>query len=96
MKIRISAPARKDLEAIWRYTDEHWGPRQADRYIDTLLMRLQWLIANPALWRARDDLRADVFAHLEQQHWLYFSATNGELVLLRVLHERMDPARHGI
>jgi plasmid stabilization system protein ParE len=50
MIYRLSAKAEADLLAVWIYAAEQWGPDQADRYVDTLLKRFQWLAENRTIW----------------------------------------------
>jgi toxin ParE1/3/4 len=53
---RLSVPAEADLAEIWVYSAEQWNLDQADRYIDALLSRLDWLCENPQLWKPRSDI----------------------------------------
>jgi len=34
--IAFSPAAEADMEAIWDYSVSHWGPDQADRYVDDI------------------------------------------------------------
>jgi toxin ParE1/3/4 len=82
---------------VWVYSAEQWGPDQADRYVDTLLKRFQWLAENRSLWQTRPEIFADIHSFPEQRHVIYLrelgSGTKG-IEILRVLHGRMDPMRH--
>lgn len=49
--------ARQDLIDIWRYTEETWGERQADIYLDELDAGIRQLLNNPKLGRDRSDVR---------------------------------------
>lgn len=91
MKFRVTQAARSDLEQIWRYTAERWGPEQADLYIDRLVLRFAWLAANPGLWQARPEVGVGICSRVETSHVIFFSATSSAINILRVLHGRMDP-----
>ena len=93
MKWRLSAPARTDLDSIWRYTNGHWGEARANRYIDALIMRMIWLTENESLWRNRNDIRDDLFSFRQGRHVIFFQSTGTTISIVRILHERMDVAR---
>ncbi|WP_197027001.1 type II toxin-antitoxin system RelE/ParE family toxin [Methylomonas sp. 11b] len=40
---RIRQLAAADLEQIWLYTFQQWGPEQADQYLRALFERFNWL-----------------------------------------------------
>jgi len=86
----ISPAAERDLGDIWRYGHRTWGAAQADRYIDGLLLRFEWLTQNRPLWRPRDDIRPGLFSCAEQSHVIFFRAIREGLEIVRVLHGRTD------
>ena len=92
MKVRITQAAQADLEQIWEYSAENWVPEQAGLYIDRLMLRFAWLTANTDLWHARHDIGDGVCSCAETSHVIFFSGTNDNITILRVLHGRMDPA----
>ncbi|NOX67823.1 MAG: type II toxin-antitoxin system RelE/ParE family toxin [Gammaproteobacteria bacterium] len=94
MKWRISGPARHDLGGVWAYTASTWGVEQADRYVDSLTMRMAWLSKNEAEWHKRGDIRDGLFAYPEGRHVIFFEASVDILSVIRVLHQRMDVVRH--
>ena len=58
MRYRISGPARRDLQEIWRYTDTTWGTEQADAYIDASMSRVARTCAPVLQISAAPPLRA--------------------------------------
>lgn len=94
MKWRISGPARRDLDGVWAYTESTWDIAQADRYVDSLTTRMEWLSKNEALWHDRGDIRNGLFSYPEGRHIVFFEATADSLSVIRVLHQRMDVKRH--
>jgi len=94
---RLSSRAEADLAEIWIYCAEQWDLGQADRYVDALVSRFEWLCDNPALWKPRQDIAEGLHSYPQQSHVIYFRAHGDvpeviEIVL--VLHRRMDPASH--
>ena len=94
MRFRISSEAREDLVSVWEYTKQQWGIEQADLYIDGFMLRLVWLTENRALWRPRPDIKPGVFSCVEKRHVIFFSAGQGHIDILRILHERIDLSRN--
>ena len=97
MIYRLSVRAEADLAEIWVYSAEQWNLEQADRYIDALLSRFDWLRDNPQLWKPRPDITEGLYSFPQQSHVIYFRAWGdppGLIEIVRVLHGRMEPARH--
>jgi toxin ParE1/3/4 len=94
MNFRISSPACDDLDSVWEYTQDKWGFEQADLYIDSLMLRLIWLTENKALWRSRSEIGKGIFSYAEKSHIIFFKEQQAHMDVLRVLHKRMDMAKH--
>ncbi|MGB1109514.1 MAG: type II toxin-antitoxin system RelE/ParE family toxin [Gammaproteobacteria bacterium] len=94
MKYRLTRPAIRDLAEIGRYGMNRWGEQQAKRYAKSMAARMQWLCVNKALWHPREDVHEGVYCYREQSHMLWFREYPSGIEILRVLHVRMDPARH--
>lgn len=105
--VRLTREAERDLAEIARYTVTTFGAEQALRYgalIEQALASLSQDPCRPAS-RDRDELRPGVRSlHLSRvaarrhaaSHVLYYHVQarpdgGRDLVLLRVLHERMEP-----
>lgn len=73
MKICISRSARDDLEDSCLYSYQHWGARHADLYVDLLVLRFTWLMANRSLWQERPDQSEGLYCYREKSHVIYFT-----------------------
>ncbi len=109
MPVRLTREAERDLVEIARYTVATFGADEAMRYAGLIEHALALLAENPlrAASRGRDELRPGVRSlHLSRaaarrhaaSHILYYhlaAGTGGEqhVVILRVLHERMEPLK---
>lgn len=109
MNVRLTREAGQDLAEIARYTVATFGPEQAMRYAALIEHAIALLVESPlrATSRERDDLRPGVRSlHLSRvaarrhaaSHILYYhlaAAGDGgkHVVILRVLHERMEPLK---
>ena len=94
MKFRLTRPALRDLAEIGRYTREQWGKEQARDYGTAITARLKWLCRNEPLWRERPELDVGIFSYPHQSHVIVFRRCRIGIEILRILHRRMDPARH--
>ena len=96
MIYRLSSRAEADLAEIWVYSAGQWNLEQADRYVDALVSRFDWLCANPSLWKPRPDIAEELYSYRQQSHVIYFRA-HGDvpevIEIVRVLHGRMEPAK---
>jgi toxin ParE1/3/4 len=91
---RLTPAAERDLEDIWLYTLEQWGPAQADRYIDTLAAAFVELAQSPKMATACDHIRAGYRRRGVERHMIYLRITDFGIVIVRILHDRMDAPRH--
>jgi toxin ParE1/3/4 len=91
---RKSKLAENDLIGIWEYSFEQWDGPQADRYLDELDEAIRLLTNNPDLGANRDFVRKGYRALFVNRHAIYYTATDTEIQVVRVLHEQMDPAGH--
>ena len=86
---RFPRSAREDLIDIWPYTEETWDEAHADSYQDALHLGCERIAAGrvqvklvPGLDRIR--------SYRCQHHYLFFIEQNSSVVVIAVLHERMN------
>ena len=91
---RLTPAAEYDLENIWSYTYQRWGARQADKYIETLVRAFIKLAHSPDIAPACDHIRSGYRRYSIERHHLYFRRTDYGVVIIRILHDRMDALRH--
>jgi len=87
---RIRQLAQDDLEAIWLYTREQWGIVQADSYLESLILRFDWLAENPELGKPRDDVKSGYFCFPEGMHLIFYIINNNQIEIIGVPHQQMD------
>ena len=93
-RYRLTLAADADLVHIWNYTAKTWGQNQAGRYLKQLERCFVNLAKSSKKGRPRDEILPNVFSHQEGKHVIFFKKLPPEIVILRVLHERMDIPRH--
>ena len=101
---RLTPQAEQSLSEIAEWTVKQFGPRQAAAYRDALIRRIDRLAAGDlpharpcsVLFRGEPDLRefVELQYYREGSHHLIFRETPEDLVVLDVLHVRMDLERH--
>lgn len=109
MKVRYTRPADHDILRALSNSIRLFGPKQAERYLEIIRTGVQAIADEPKRpsSHARDELGRGVRSyHLQfaarrrsgASHIIYYwvsSPMDGEceLIILRVLADRMDPAR---
>ncbi|MFC3228392.1 type II toxin-antitoxin system RelE/ParE family toxin [Marinibaculum pumilum] len=86
---RFTRSAQEDLIDIWLYTQERWGEVQADSYQDALHLCCQRIAAGEAQSKPIAGLEW-VRSHRCEHHYLFFVAQGSTVIVLAVLHERMN------
>ena len=91
-RVVFSPAAQIDLEQIWDYTNGQ-GADQANKYIRVLQRAVERLADNPLIGRACDEVGDGYRRHAAGSHTIYYRITNELIVVVRVLHQRMDVDR---
>lgn len=87
----IRREARDDINKIWVYTAENWSFEQADRYYNLILDEIEYVAKNFDSARDFGHFRVGYKYSKVKSHLVFFRKTfNGEIEVVRVLHERMD------
>jgi len=89
----LSPLAEKDLEEIWRYTVQTWTVKQAEAYHADILDAFEGLASGLKVGR-RADIRKGYFKYLVGSHVIYYRQQDMEIVIIRILHQRMDVSLH--
>ena len=90
----LSPAAQADLESIWDYTVTHWGETQAEDYTRKLREACEALSKGKLVSRSAEDIRQGYRKVAVGSHVMFFRPQSGVLVVIRILHQSMDVARH--
>ena len=90
---RLSPSAVTDLEEIWLYSFKNWSLEQADRYHNAIVDTFEDLAAGRKIGRPV-DIREGYFKHPVGAHVVFYRFAESGIVVVRVLHQRMDVGRH--
>jgi toxin ParE1/3/4 len=87
--------AVEDLDSIWEYTINAWGEEQAERYIRLLTSGFEEIAEEPIRGRLCNDIREGYWKLRIGHHVIFYRTEDtGVIDVVRVLHEKMDFARH--
>ena len=67
---------------------------KADAYLLALQERFLILAAQPLLGRPIDHIRKGYFRYQHASHAILYQLTANGIIVMRVLHQRMDMGRH--
>lgn len=90
----IRALARTDLEEIWVFTFEEWGLEQADKYLNSLFSRFEWLSRNPYTGKDRGDIKNGYYCIPEGMHLVFYTMTEYGIDIIGIPHQNMDVVSH--
>ena len=95
-KYDITKEATEDLYRIWEYTVNTWSEQQADTYYALLESGMNEAAEAPErIGKPYDDIYPGLRAYHVRRHMLfYILQENGRVLIVRILHEKMDFARH--
>ena len=91
---RLSPRAQRDLDGMFDYTVSRWGLPQAIRYTDLIEAACADLAEAPHQARGCAHVRPGYRQRGVEQHVIYFKPTRYGIAVVRILHQRMDVARH--
>lgn len=91
--LAFSPAAEADIDGIWDYSAENWGPDQADRYTDEIRDACNALASGRKRGRAV-DVRPGYLKLTTGSHMIYFRDNGDRLEIMRILHNKQDVERH--
>ncbi len=92
-ELRLTPAALRDLENIWDYTSQRWGDAQAALYVDKLDASFARLVESPLAAPTCDHIWPGYRRQLVEHHAVYYRIEETMVIVVRVLHERMDAPR---
>ena len=94
MTYKLTPEAENDLIDIYVYGFQHFGERQAETYFGELEGCFEVLSKEPLIWRERTEFTPPVRIHHHGRHLVVYVIQEGQLLIIRVLHDSMDVKRH--
>jgi toxin ParE1/3/4 len=85
-----SSLAEEDLLEIWQATFRQWGREQADAYLIAISAAIERLAEFPQAGASCDWVRTGFRRIVVRHHLVFYKASDSEVRIIRVLHERMN------
>ena len=96
-QLKISPKAASDIKQILKYTQSIWGSEQRTKYKKAIDQCLNDIRANPSP-RTKSEKCIDGYCrrHLDKKyrHYVFYRVVNGDILVVRLLHDSMDSSRH--
>jgi len=92
-ELRFTDEALLDLEDILTWTQEEWSSRRRVQCRQTLMKSLRTLASSPFIGREREDLTPGLRSHPLETYIVFYSATDVEVRIWRVLRSRRRTRR---
>jgi toxin ParE1/3/4 len=93
-RVEFTPKARRDIDDIWDHSFERFGFDKAEAYLREIQRAAGTIGVDPRRGRACDDIRAGYRKFSVGAHVLFFRAHEGNVLIVRVLHQSMDFERH--
>ena len=91
---KLTPEAKADLNNIAAVSEKNFGKAQRLKYIKGLRQKAQQLADKPNLGRSRHELFEGLKSASYVSHMVYYVEQSGGIVIIRILHKRMEPQRH--
>ncbi|HSD06802.1 type II toxin-antitoxin system RelE/ParE family toxin [Flavobacterium sp.] len=90
-KYIISEKALEDINNIWIYTAENWSVEQANRYYNSIIDEIEYIVDNFDMAHDFGKIRTSYRYSKVKSHLIFFKKDKtNEIEVVRILHERMD------
>jgi toxin ParE1/3/4 len=93
-RLEFTPRARRDIEEIWEHSVDQFGLAKADLYLRDIQRAAMTVTDDPRRGLACDEIRPGYQKFSVGSHVLFFKASTTRVVIVRVLHRRMDFSWH--
>jgi toxin ParE1/3/4 len=92
-RLAFTPRARRDIEEIWEYSVEQFGVDKAETYLRDIQRAAMTVTEDPRRGLGCDEIRSGYRKFSVGSHILFFKASATRVVIVRILHRRMDFSR---
>jgi toxin ParE1/3/4 len=93
-EIEFARASLRDIAEIGRESERVWGSAQRDKYLGEINRRIEQLADRPELGPVHDAERPGLRRLRVGSHIVFYRFDEVRLLVVRVLHQRMDLERH--
>ncbi|MBL1430276.1 MAG: type II toxin-antitoxin system RelE/ParE family toxin [Robiginitomaculum sp.] len=94
MKYKLSLRAEDDIREMFRYGLQEYGIAKADEYFDELHTRFDLLSEHPSWGANYGHITPNLKRYEHKAHSIYYTYFDEDILIVRVLGNKQDPARH--
>ncbi len=94
MQIKKTVLADEDLIGIFIYGSQNFGQSKAESYHVELNEFFLFLAENPLACPERLELKPPVRIHPHNNHLIIYTIEDDYILIVRILHHRMDVKQH--
>jgi len=91
---QLSKSAQAELDGLYLYGILNYGLPQADAYYDGLTERFGLLVRYPSWGSNYSFISPNLQRYEYGAHSIYYQPSENGILIVRVLGNRQDPARH--
>ncbi|MEQ9426509.1 MAG: type II toxin-antitoxin system RelE/ParE family toxin [Cyclobacteriaceae bacterium] len=90
-KVIFRQKAIDDLNNIWDYTFENWSENQADKYYAAIKLTCKAIGENLDVGKVYSGVSQNLRGIKCEKHIIFYhQVADGNIEIIRILHERMD------
>ena len=93
-RLDLTRIAQADLKSIRRCSGRTWGSERTERYLADRRDTMKGIVTGAVVSRERADLRPGLRMATSGRHCIFFEENPSRVLVVRVLHDRMDFPRH--
>lgn len=93
-RLELTHIAQADLKSIRRSSGRAWGSERTKCYLADLRDTMKRIVAGTVITRERADLRPGLRMVVSSRHCIFYEENPSRVLVVRVLHDRMDFPRH--
>ncbi len=90
---KLSEAAAEDIESILARSILDFGLGRTETYALSLTQCLELLGDNPEMGSTVDDIRPGYRCFLHERHAIFYTQREQDVLIVRILHKRMDADR---
>jgi len=94
VKYQLTEEAARDIEEILAYSLKKFGATQTEHYFVALKECVGLLAENPGIGHSVDNILPKYFRFPYESHVIFYKKSSSLILVVRILHERMDPKLH--
>ncbi|RKZ58454.1 MAG: type II toxin-antitoxin system RelE/ParE family toxin [Gammaproteobacteria bacterium] len=94
MKYQLTEDADRDVKEILAYSVKSFGVAQTENYFEALKKCIELLADNPNMGNSAEDILPEYLRFPHESHIIFYKNLSSSILVVRILHERMDPKLH--